>query len=306
VRSAAWLSPFSIAALLLATGATAHAQAPEGTPAGSISVVGRGGPAAENTGRATDAQKGEASTIELSARAGVASDYIYRGTTLSGRKPAAGAGVEATLGRFYAGATATTVDLPTNPPAEVALSAGIRPKLGKIDIDVGWTSYVYPHETSDTNYGEAAIRAETRIGETFGIAGGFAYSPDVSNTGAWSRYVALGIGAELPQRMLPRNVTATVTTTVGYSRFGDQSAELGGYPLPAYLNWSAGIRFTRGKLNLDLRYHDTNLSGENCYVLTGDPNAAPGGRPNPATNPDGLVSDWCSATLVGKLWLSLE
>ena len=105
-----------------------------------------------------------------------------------------------------------------------------------------------------------------------------------------------GIGAELPQRMLPRNVTATVTTTVGYSRFGDQSAELGGYPLPAYLNWSAGIRFTRGKLNLDLRYHDTNLSGENCYVLTGDPNAAPGGRPNQQPWTRAFVAALTSAT----------
>jgi hypothetical protein len=75
--------------------------------------------------------------------------------------------------------------------------------------------------------------------------------------------------------------------------------------LPAYLNWQAGVTFTRKALNLDIRYYDTNLSKENCFVFTGDPNAAPGGRINPITNPDGLTSPWCNATVVAKLWLEL-
>ena len=45
----------------------------------------------------------------------------------------------------------------------------------------------------------------------------------------------------------------------------------GGFALPAYLNWQAGVTFTRKVFNLDLRYYDTNLSKENCFVLTGDP-----------------------------------
>ena len=48
---------------------------------------------------------------------------------------------------------------------------------------------------------------------------------------------------------------------------------LGGFPLPAYLNWQAGVTFIAQIFNLDLRYYDTNLSKENCYVFTGDPNA---------------------------------
>ncbi len=38
---------------------------------------------------------------------------------------------------------------------------------------------------------------------------------------------------------------------------------------------SIGMRvsFTRKIFNLDLRYYDTNLSKEDCFVLTGDPNA---------------------------------
>jgi hypothetical protein len=76
--------------------------------------------------------------------------------------------------------------------------------------------------------------------------------------------------------------------------------------LPAYLNWQAGITFTHDKLNLDLRYHDTNLSKENCFVLTGDLNAAPGGSIDPVRNPEGRTSRWCSAAFVAKLWFALK
>jgi hypothetical protein len=66
------------------------------------------------------------------------------------------------------------------------------------------------------------------------------------------------------------------------------------------------VTFTYKNLNLDLRYYDTNLSKEDCFVFTGDPNAILGGRPNFITNPDGFVSQWCSATFVAKYWFAFN
>jgi hypothetical protein len=100
--------------------------------------------------------------------------------------------------------------------------------------------------------------------------------------------------------MFPLEVNGSVTGGAGYSWFGNQSAALGGFPLPAYLNWNAGVTFSRKNLNFDLRYYDTNLSKENCFVLTGDPNATPGGQINPVTNAEGLISRCCSSTFVSK------
>ena len=114
------------------------------------------------------------------------------------------------------------------------------------------------------------------------------------------------MGYEVPSRLLPKDIGVSITGGAGYSWFGHQSAELGGFPLPAYLNWQAGITFTRKVFNLDLRYYDTNLSKENCFVLTGDPNATPGGVVNPVTNPEGLMSNWCGATFVAKFWFALD
>jgi uncharacterized protein (TIGR02001 family) len=290
-----WLAPM--------TDGAARAESPETSPGGAIGLGNRGWSATE-TNHATSANE-----LEFSARAGVASDYIYRGTTLSAGGPAAGAAVEATFDSLYAGATIATVKLPTEPAAEFTMAGGIRPKIATIDFDLGLTYFAYPGEkfpgvTNGINYWEAAIRGDKSIGESFRTAAGYAYSPDVSNTGAWSQYVAAGLGYDVPTRSLPQNLGVSLTTAVGYSWFGNQVPQLGGFPLPAYLNWNAGVTFTYKAFNLDLRYYDTNLSKENCFVFTGDPNARPGGRIDPITNPAGLVSNWCGATVVAKAWFA--
>ena len=74
---------------------------------GALAISGHGGPASEATVRPTASKDGDGNAPQFSARVGIASDYIYRGTTLSDRKPALGAGFEATLRTFYAGATLT-------------------------------------------------------------------------------------------------------------------------------------------------------------------------------------------------------
>jgi uncharacterized protein (TIGR02001 family) len=290
-----WLAPM--------TGGLVHAEATEVSPGGAIGLGNRGWSAAETTGAAP------VSELEVSARAGFASDYIYRGTTLNNREPAAGAAFEARFSSLYAGATIATVTLPTQPVAEFTMSGGIRPKIANIDFDLGVTYFAYPGEkfpgvTNGINYGEAAIRGDKSIGESFRVAAGYAYSPNVSNTGAWSQYVAAGLGYDVPARLLPKNLSASLTTAAGYFWFGNQAPELGSFPLPAYLNWHAGVTFTYKAFNLDLRYYDTNLSKENCFVYTGDPNARPGGRVDPITNPAGLVSNWCGATIVAKAWFA--
>ncbi|MBR0830348.1 hypothetical protein JQ596_33060 [Bradyrhizobium manausense] len=283
----------------------AWAQTVPPAPGGAIGLGNRGW-SATDTDHATSP-----SELEFSARAGLASDYIYRGTTLSDHGPAAGAAFETRWGPLYAGTTVATVKLPTQPAAEFTFAAGMRPKIASIDFDLGVTYFAYPGEklpgeTDGINYWETVIRGDRRIGEQIRVAAGYAFSPNVSNTGAWSQYVAAGLGFDMPARLLPQDLTVSFTAAAGYSWFGNQASQLGGFPLPAYLNWQAGVTFTHKAFNLDLRYYDTNLSKENCFVFTGDPNARPGGRVNLVTNPDGLISNWCSATFVAKAWFAFN
>lgn len=295
----------ALAGLWLASMTGALAQTSPPSSGGAIGLGNRGWSAADTN------RESSTTELEFSARAGAASDYIYRGTTLSDHGPAVGAAFEARFGALYAGTTAATVRLPTQPAAELTFAGGIRPKIANTDFDLGITYFAYPGErlpgeTNGINYWEAVIRGDRQIGEQIRIAAGYAYSPNVSNTGAWSQYAAAGIGYDVPGRLLPQNLAVSFTAAAGYSWFGNQAAQLGGFPLPAYLNWQAGVTFTHKAFNLDLRYYDTNLSKENCFVFTGDPNAQPGGRMNPVTNPEGLVSNWCGATFVAKAWFAFN
>jgi uncharacterized protein (TIGR02001 family) len=193
--------------------------------------------------------------LEFEFRGGLASDYIYRGVTLSDRKPAVGAAIEATYGLLYASVAVASVKLPTQPAAEISMSGGIRPTLGKIDLDLGVTYFRYPGEDPATlskgiDYWEAAIHGETKLTESIRIGGRFAYAPNVSNTGARSHYALAGWAT--PYRAnLPADVGVSFTAATGYFWFGHQSLDLAA-SLPAYLNWQAGVTITHKMINLDL------------------------------------------------------
>src|SRR5689334_15984737 len=112
-----------VAAGLLCIEGLAASPARAQTQQQSITLGVRGWGAAEayRTAPATDR---EPETVQFSVKGGIASDYIYRGTTLSDRKPAVGAGIEATYRWLYAGATVASVKLPTQPSAEITVSGG--------------------------------------------------------------------------------------------------------------------------------------------------------------------------------------
>jgi uncharacterized protein (TIGR02001 family) len=275
-------------------------------PRRSIVLGSRGGPVGDTQGAAaTAAEKGG---IEFSAGAAIATDYVYRGVTLSDRKPAVGASFEAAFDKLYASITMASVKLPTDPSSEISFAAGLRPKLGNVDLDLAWTFYSYPNEswwllgpTGGTDYWEASARAEMQVTDALRVGGGYAWSPNVSNTGAPGQYFAVGLSYDLPRTALPNGISVSVSGSLGYSRFGDMDDVLGGYPLPSYLNWNAGTTFTWKTVSLDLRYYDTNLSQEDCYVFTGATDAVGGGATDAVRNPEGLRSRWCGAAVVAKL-----
>jgi uncharacterized protein (TIGR02001 family) len=241
--------------------------------------------------------------IEFNVEAGVASDYVYRGVTLSDRKPSLDASIEAVLSPFYANVAVATVRLPTLPAAEIAFEGGIRKEEDKnYKLELGVTYFSYPGEAlpnGGINYWEVSLTAEKKF-SPLTLSAEYSYSPSISNTGAWSHYVEIGLAHDLG-KFTPKEISIELSGALGYSWFGNQSAALGGFPLPNYLNWNAGVSLTYDAFTLDLRYYDTNLSREDCSIFTGDPNAIAGGRVDPITNPLGLTSRWCGAAFVGKL-----
>lgn len=125
------------AALCCALSNVAHAQT-TGDQTGSIALGARGGFSADSPTARTQPQDHQENAFGYTMGAGMASDYIYRGVTLSDHQPAVGAVFEARFGNFYGGSTITSVKLPTDPAAELSFSSGIRPSLSGIDFDFGF------------------------------------------------------------------------------------------------------------------------------------------------------------------------
>ena len=89
-----------------------------------------------------------------------------------------------------------------------------------------------------------------------------------------------GVRIPLPENLFIKGIEATLSGGVGRYWFGNVAPEIGDYRLPAYTYWHAGVAFKVEPLTLDLSYHNTNLSKEDCFVFTGDPGATPGGAMN--------------------------
>src|SRR5258708_40036005 len=108
------------AALCCALSSVVYAQtASEQT--GSIALGARGGFSADSRTLRTQPQGGSENAFEYTMGAGMASDYIYRGVTLSDHQPAVGAVFEARFGTFYGGCPPHTRKWPTHPPPPPSL-----------------------------------------------------------------------------------------------------------------------------------------------------------------------------------------
>jgi uncharacterized protein (TIGR02001 family) len=257
-----------------------------------------------------DAPPAATAQPKLTAGALLMTDYIYRGISYSAHQPSVGTYVDAQSGWLYAWTNFNSVKFSTSPAVELTTAAGIRPTLGPFEFDIGAAYYYYPGEIGPerSNYWEAHATVSHKLTEKLTLGATLAYAPNVWQSGAWGTYAAGTVALELPGGILPANVGWTLSADLGRSLFGRTSptgggvnADGGGLPLPAYTNWRAGVTFSYNPFKLSLNYADTNLSRENCYVMTGDLGAIPGGVSNPGNNPTGLRSGLCGATFYGTL-----
>jgi uncharacterized protein (TIGR02001 family) len=254
------------------------------------------------------------------------SDYNFRGISQSQRGPSGTAYAESRYNvnpnlQLYVGSQFWAVDLPTNPTCECDFYGGIRPTIGNVVFDFGFIYYYYPKEygynasnplapflpngnTTLNNtdmwevYGKFTYDV---VKDTFAIGGNVYYSPSWLNTGAdgvYASFTAKFTGKPFPLGIgLVKDVGWYVSGEVGHYWLGTTSANLAFIVptnLPDYTTWNVGLAFTFAKVfTLDLRYYDTDLSKENCNILTGDPRAVQG--------PLGLQSSLCGPAFIAAL-----
>jgi uncharacterized protein (TIGR02001 family) len=246
---------------------------------------------------------------KLTAGATLMTDYIYRGISYSAHHPSVAAYLDAQYGWLYGYTNFNSVKFSTDAAVEVTMAVGARPVLGPFEFDIGAAYYYYPGEIGPerSNYWEAHATVSHKLTNQVTLAPTIAYAPNVWQTGAWGTYAAATLSYDLPSEFLPPDLSWTLSFDLGRWLFGQTSsgggvsAAGGGLPLPSFTNWRAGLMFNYRVFKLGLNYTDTNLSRENCFVLTGDLGAIPGGVSNPGNNPFGFRSGLCGATFSATL-----
>jgi uncharacterized protein (TIGR02001 family) len=90
--------------------------------------------------------------LDLAFNVGAATDYVFRGMSQTGGRPEVFGGADVALGKLgYAGAWLSNVRLANRDGLEYDLSAGVRPSLGPVALDLGLIRYGYTHQPESGN-----------------------------------------------------------------------------------------------------------------------------------------------------------
>ena len=243
------------------------------------------------------AMVGKAPVVPFNVEIGgwVASDYIFRGTTQSNGGPSAGASFTAVwMEKFYLGVAGAAVDWPTtpayalsDPSAEIDLYGGFRASAGKWNFDVGAIYYYYPKEVFfQSDFWEVYAIAKYTLTDQLVVGASINYSPDYLKYDIDGTTGALNFTWTAPGNMLPNGLGFYVSGDVGHVWLGERSAA--GIFVPDYTYWSLGLGWTWKSVTLDLRYHDTDLSGGGCQGIWN------------ASGASG-INKWCGEAFVAKL-----
>jgi uncharacterized protein (TIGR02001 family) len=267
------------------------------------------------------------SPFDIGFGAAIASDYNFRGISQSDRGPSPFAYFEPRFNvskdfQLYAGIAGYGVDLATNPSAEIDLYGGARFTFGPASLDIGALYYYYPKEEghsadptakfpaypngnvafNNTDFWEYYAKLGYAFNDAFSAGAAVYYAPDWLKTGADGTYSSLTFKWVTPWKY--GEWGSFVSGEYGHYWLGTTDVDpfvwTVAQNLPDYATWNIGLAFTYKVFTLDFRYHDTDLSKEECNILTGDPRATPGGTAIPG-NAAGLQSKWCNSTFIVKL-----
>ncbi len=176
---------------------------------------------------------------DVSANAGVVSDYRFRGISLSDRDPALQGGVDLDAGLVFAGVWTSTIADYEGAEIEFDLYGGLQGSIGDLGWRVGAYGYLYPG-AEGVNYIELAGGIERAVGPvTLGFE--VAVVPEQANIDAANGY----LGA-----------------SSWYDAGGGWSVNLrGGYEDGFYdrkWDWEIGLGYSLGPLQASLAYVDSN------------------------------------------------
>lgn len=243
--------------------------------------------------------------LDVAVGGAVMSDYLFRGISQSDNGPSGGAYFEPDLttpiGTFYAGIAALAISWPsglgygfTDPNAEIDVYGGWRNSWGPFSLDLGIIDYYYPSEsfngaTDTSDFFEVYAKLGYDFGNGLTIGGNVFYTPDLLHYSETFSGLGLNVGKPdavyysfvagyaFPNKVW--NIGTKISGEIGYWDISDSGFILaGGTDNPSYTYWNVGIAFAYKELTLDLRYHGTDQSVQDCanFLVVAVPNRSNG------------------------------
>ncbi|GJE16898.1 TorF family putative porin [Methylobacterium marchantiae] len=245
-------------------------------------------------------------------------DYNFRGVSQSNRDGSYQSFFEAQYfgGFAYTGFATYQTRLPTKPDMEFDLTAGIRPTYDKFALDLGVIYYFYPNEqrlfgpngfgrfnvpltTANTDFLEYAAKGTWTATDSLTLGLNVFFSPNYLGQHANGTYTSGTAAYTLPATwfsFLPESYAGgfSISSELGYYFLtaAKTSATLQtAFNLPSYLYGNVGLSYTYKNIVLDVRYHNTDLSKQECFALTGDFRGFVNGG----------TSRWCGDAVIGSI-----
>lgn len=234
------------------------------------------------------AQEEASSPITVSGSAALASDYRFRGVSMTDKEMAvqAGATVSHESG-LYVGTWASNLAgwgtfLGSN--MELDIYGGYKVPVGGLTVDVGLTWYMYPGGLDKTDFAEPYVKVSGTAGPA-SVLVGVAYAPKQEALGQWYNSGASAVtgvydnpGAKADNVYVWTDVAAAIPDTgltlkghLGYTNGGNKGLGPQGTsvsPTGEYVDWLVGADYALGPVVLGVAYVDTNISNAEAAYLT--------------------------------------
>jgi uncharacterized protein (TIGR02001 family) len=180
--------------------------------------------------------------FDLSATLTLASDYRFRGISLTDRAPAAQGSIDVSYHGFYAGAWMSNIARFADTNAELDLYAGYGGEAGPFEYEVGAIAYLYPggDGTGDIYEGTASLSY------TFGPATAKVeanYAPDQHHLDGDNLYLNANLKLAIP-----------TTPITAFAQLGREHGSFYG----SKWDWSFGAEYNRGPFTASLGWFDTD------------------------------------------------
>lgn len=189
----------------------------------------------------------------FSGSVAMTTDYVFRGISQTMEGPAIQGSFDYSNGIFYAGAWGSNVDFGADESMELDIYAGVKPTVGPVALDFAAIGYFYPGATDAVGeYDYMEFKAAAGIAPAEGLSLGAAlyYSPEFFAETGEATYIEVNGGYSF---------TDAFSVSGAY---GIQDVDVTG----DYSTYNIGASLALSGFKLDLRYHDTDISGADDLV----------------------------------------